>query len=69
MSGRCENCGLPMHRYGCPSDADGHEPTQTACLNSLQQAHGELVAFVRRVHNEAARSHLARAAEKVLSRW
>lgn len=23
---RCARCGLPMHRYGWPTDNQGHEP-------------------------------------------
>ena len=33
---RCVMCGEPMHRFGFPQDADGHEPSATACINGLR---------------------------------
>lgn len=54
---RCERCDMPMHRYGFPTDADGHEPSETACFNSMRAALDDALDFVRRCANEDFRGN------------
>ena len=48
---RCDECGEPIHRYGYPTDADGHDPSLTACLNVLRATRDELVKIVAKAAN------------------
>ena len=63
---RCQWCDEPMHRFGWPADADGHEPHQTACMNTLRGALDDALRLIERKRDQGdpeAREFLRRRAE------
>ena len=48
----CVMCGEPMHRFGFPQDADGHEPSATACINGLRGRLEKLEGAFREAQDE-----------------
>lgn len=60
----CLVCGLPMHRFGFPSDMNHHRPTAVACANSII---GELDKALAKEDHDAKENILRRVELAVTS--
>ena len=60
---RCEWC-LTIHRYAYPTDADGHEPSKAACINTLRGDLDDAIEFIRWVADQDYRGPKPRSAQK-----